>query len=460
MQTLQSLESLQPAITEMQVQPAPHQLVYQVKLITPMYGGGAIAGEPDKAMPFRTRSLRGQLRFWWRVAMMGAQAVDGAGQPVAHDAKNWRQKERDIWGGLTADSTWASKVGLHIDQIKDINTVHCDKVIAQNPKLGYALFSGKSNQREDVVGQEVIDAGAQFRLTVTVTDPALLDTVHQTIRYWATFGGIGARTSRGLGAVCVTQNLADGGTRVLCVLPATVLAENFNGGGAANAITVSVKGAIKPFVAPAVHRTATQAWAIGIGKLWQFRQAPVLARHPPGGDRIPGLSFWPKADTVRDATGGYTPPHKPLSTRKGLGRIPEADFGLPIVLKFKDGPKGASDKIGYDPAMREILPDDPEQTRMASPLFLRPVALPDGTGFFCVAILIHRAKIECRDPALPLLSSVRLAPDARAGHPATYPVQTKDWAPSLAPYLTGVAYPNATNAVEMFLNYFCARDAV
>ncbi len=38
---------------------------YQVKVITPIYGGGVKAGEPDKDMPIRASAIRGQLRYWW-----------------------------------------------------------------------------------------------------------------------------------------------------------------------------------------------------------------------------------------------------------------------------------------------------------------------------------------------------------------------------------------------------------
>ena len=40
---------------------------YTIKLITPMYGGRIVAGVVDEEMPVRVTSIRGHLRFWWRL---------------------------------------------------------------------------------------------------------------------------------------------------------------------------------------------------------------------------------------------------------------------------------------------------------------------------------------------------------------------------------------------------------
>ena len=42
-------------------------LIYDVRLITPMFGGGTAAGTPDMDMPFRTKFIKGALRHWWRL---------------------------------------------------------------------------------------------------------------------------------------------------------------------------------------------------------------------------------------------------------------------------------------------------------------------------------------------------------------------------------------------------------
>src|SRR5439155_10751241 len=61
---------------------------YSIRLITPLFGGGVEAGEPDASLPIRGTSIRGQLQFWWR-------ATRGAGF-ATRDALFHRHAE--VWG--------------------------------------------------------------------------------------------------------------------------------------------------------------------------------------------------------------------------------------------------------------------------------------------------------------------------------------------------------------------------
>lgn len=40
--------------------------IYEIELITPMFGGGVLTRENDPSFPIRPTSIRGQLQFWWR----------------------------------------------------------------------------------------------------------------------------------------------------------------------------------------------------------------------------------------------------------------------------------------------------------------------------------------------------------------------------------------------------------
>ena len=40
------------------------QREYRLRLVTPMFGGGARAGKPDEKLPIRPSSIRGHLRYW------------------------------------------------------------------------------------------------------------------------------------------------------------------------------------------------------------------------------------------------------------------------------------------------------------------------------------------------------------------------------------------------------------
>ncbi|WP_295391563.1 type III-B CRISPR module RAMP protein Cmr1 [uncultured Thiodictyon sp.] len=65
-----------------------------LEVVTPLYGGGAQMRRVDDQTPVRVPSIRGQLRFWWRVLYGGTY---GAAQALY-------RRERDLFGGLGAKS--------------------------------------------------------------------------------------------------------------------------------------------------------------------------------------------------------------------------------------------------------------------------------------------------------------------------------------------------------------------
>ena len=75
--------------------------VYQIELITPMYGGGVEAGVVDEEMPVRATSIRGQLRFWWRL-LYGLKL----------SLNDMREEEAEIFGSTRSASKVALKVGM------------------------------------------------------------------------------------------------------------------------------------------------------------------------------------------------------------------------------------------------------------------------------------------------------------------------------------------------------------
>jgi CRISPR-associated protein Cmr1 len=61
---------------------------YQISLVTPLFGGGVVAGMPDESVPIRGTSIRGQLQFWWR-------ATRGSG---FSDRQQLFTRHAEIWG--------------------------------------------------------------------------------------------------------------------------------------------------------------------------------------------------------------------------------------------------------------------------------------------------------------------------------------------------------------------------
>ncbi|MCI5144231.1 MAG: type III-B CRISPR module RAMP protein Cmr1, partial [Candidatus Electrothrix sp. AR3] len=87
---------------------------YQIELITPIFGGGIKAGEPDTKMPVRTSAIRGQLRYWWRFL-------------AKQENEDWSKKklfeeERKIWGGMAEPGKdYSSKVLIKIEAVHAIS---------------------------------------------------------------------------------------------------------------------------------------------------------------------------------------------------------------------------------------------------------------------------------------------------------------------------------------------------
>lgn len=316
-----------------------HTAVFRCRLVTPMYGGGVKAGHVDRAMPIRATAIRGQLRHWWR--FLNRFDSDGTTLP----AKTLFECERAIWGGL-GDASASSKHGA-LTKSQVMVAVAAPAVASQRlkpprdfPRAKYALFS--ADAQTALLAQDM-----EFVLTLSFPD-AVRAQIEECVRWWANFGGVGARTRRGLGAVRVKDDAG-----VALALPTSDSLRRF---GCALALLPCGDG-----------KDPVIAWETAVGKLASFRQGIPFARNVG-----PGRSRWPEPDAIRRITGKtlgnkHEPEHK-------AGQVfPRAFFGLPIIFHFKDGGVGRGD----DPQDTELLPipfgSREHETRMASPLILRPM---------------------------------------------------------------------------------------
>lgn len=337
---------------------------YQVTSITPIYGGGVVAGVVDPAMPIRATAIRGQLRFWWRLL----KKYRDPNKPLSDQALF--NAERAIWGGmLGADSTAnkddgpvASQVHVHVHTVNKNVAIRSAEEQSKDskgnplPGVKYALFSASATTNQ----HSLWNPGIKFHLslhaasnTASATDPAnglsqeQWGEVLEAVRWWANFGGIGARTRRGLGAVEVAEieplSLAEV-ERYGCSL-------HLQKSGSANAIS---------------------AWDRAVAKLYRFRQEPGYGREKGQGNR-PGRSYWPEPDSIRQLTQ-WTQGH-PIK-HAAVGRFPRAVFGLPIIFEIRGDD---------EPPKTSLLPVREGSSRMASPFIIKPIA--NGRGGYTPAVL-------------------------------------------------------------------------
>ncbi len=359
---------------------------YRCRLLTPLYGGGVTAGEIDRQMPVRATAIRGQLRFWWRLLNRRRPAFCSGGQP---DSGKLFAGERALWGGLGDRDATASQVLLRceIDSVPEPVAVRVFRPDPKNPGKSiiqwqewaspYALFPGQGKAGQSAGGtpaakviwdkdrdkdrdKDNLRWSVLWTVRAAPDDGGHAETVRQVeeaFRWWATFGGLGARTRRGLGAFAVTEAA---GTQFSYVSADEV----------ARAGLQLVLGKAQP--------DANTAWQEAIEALRAYRQGVGVGRHPPSrGHCSPaGRSCWPEADALRRLVGQHADDHPP---RHRAGNVfPRAAFGLPIIFHFKDA---------GEPADSVCLPlsGGSTRTRLASPLILRPY--PAASGRWQPAVL-------------------------------------------------------------------------
>jgi CRISPR-associated protein Cmr1 len=391
---------------------------YSCELVTPLYGGGVIAGVVDEAMPIRPSGIRGQLRSWWRLAC----------GPFDSPAAMF-QRESAIWGGIAGNGPTASRVAVRVDQVRGLK-IEAAFVYQNDPNQPgkfktmpreadwvepYAVFPARGELSKDkrevtVLPHKLALAGVEFRLGVRL-HPELTEVqraeVLTALRWWASFGGVGARTRRGLGAVQV---------KALDPVSAEEVAAN---GGCL---------VLRPC------EVAVTAWKTSIGRLRNFRQQPGLGRNPAANPPIPaGRSRWPEADLIRRQTGRNAPQHAPA--HPVTTAWPRAAFGLPIVFHFKDENQG-------EPSQQLLVPEGLD--RQASALILRPYW--DGAAWHPAALLLPGWERRLDTPV-----GIGNGPTRRA-----WPSGTSERA-HLASQIKPMA-GRGTDPLTAFLAYFVEKD--
>jgi CRISPR-associated protein Cmr1 len=390
------------------------------ELVTPLYGGGVRAGEVDARMPVRASAIRGQLRFWWRLL---AQRKYGLSPDEA------RRQEFALWGGLDKEPQ-ASEVWLRVEQVKGLDPEQWADYERDERRGGWKKIPTPRNWAKDGAAYALFPAQGKQPGSVDAQEPALLgreglrwqlgvafvwlkrdgdddtacaerrERVLEALRWWATFGGLGARTRRGLGAV-----------RIAGLTP--VSEEEVKAAGC----TLVFGGG------PTPH--AGTAWQTAVSKLRDFRQKPGYGRNPVNPTtKRPGRSRWPEADAIRRFTGRHDKKHAP--EHAAGNRFPRAVFGLPIVFHFNDTD---------DP--QDFVLEPAGHERMASPLILRPYPLADGK-WRAAALLLPREPVDTMSLQMP---------DRTTAAPGQW------WTPSAAaqvPPMQG----HGDDALTAFLNYF------
>lgn len=308
------------------------------RLVTPLYGGGVKARESDVAMPIRVAGIRGQLRFWWRLL---------AQHQFKLPEKDIRAAEFALWGGTSSDDDNGGQASLVFLRVKDVKfkdktifqadnatVMYTEYAPRQSSILNYALFPLRDTDTRLFLPD--LTWKLEWRFDKRITEQQKKQVI-DTLRWWATFGGIGARTRRGCGAF----ELIDG-TQPEILKP----------------ISVDEIQAAQCKLAMRDANSAISAWELAVKRLRDFRQGIDVGRNRHG--RFPGRSRWSEPDAIRRITKQYAPQHPP--EHQAGNQFPRGMFGMPIIFHFTGN---------GEPQDSTLQPEN--KNRMSSPVIIRPI---------------------------------------------------------------------------------------
>jgi CRISPR-associated protein Cmr1 len=374
------------------VQPQPQiHVVTEMRdysLITPLVGGGAIAGKQDEVTVIRGTEIRGLLRFWWRACYGGRYS----------SLEEMKQAEEQIWG--SANSKGASGLGfaetiqIIVEPIHKGNEVPAFREVANKkqpqPDPDIPEYAAFPLQLTDTEPAKFIYKNVRFHMTISFPKQLEHD-IRGTLWSWETFGGVGARTRRGFGALklnSITSIERIGSTEKLGTrepdLPASNhaavkswITRKFNEFEIDEKAPDGVPSLSKDMLKEQLYvtrdfRDSKDAWKLLIEKLCVFRQDKQ----------------WPDSREIKKLRDAQSPQWKQKY------QLPKAAIGLPIVFHFP--------KLGKQ-ADLTLQGAEEGHDRLASSLILRPLLCQNG----CVGLVILLENYPIHPEKLQVMKKVR-----------------------------------------------------
>lgn len=353
---------------------SPPATILRVKTITPILGGGIESFVPDNIDGVRIPSIRGALRWWWRALQSDL------------DLDKLRQQEQELFGGVgrnAEENASTSAVRLDVRVLDKSAAEPAGKHERRDGKLrplatwtggndyGYGLFplQRSNDDRRNYSGAGDMPTKEwrrrlEFELRVHLKEESLRQSFFDALTLWLVFGGYGARTRRGFGALESETHSFDKAMEILRRVPSA----HDNQRPTLAHCTVLEGPSGKP---DEVHRLLLKCFST-------FRQGSNIGRNPGRESNRPGRSRWPEADSLRKLTGKRFSQH-PINERLlKTPNAPRAEFGLPIIVQFKD----PEDKVA-----EATIASSSEGGRFASPVLMRPVRR--GNAYVPIVLILH-----------------------------------------------------------------------
>jgi CRISPR-associated protein Cmr1 len=363
--------------------------VREYQLITPLFGGGVTPGEYDPVTIIRGTEIRGQLRFWWRATRAGR----------FKDTAELKRAEDQIWGAPSRKEGQDKKEEQGVPHEETVQITV--EVSSQGKGNSLYPFTQDENGRTKFHNDKAptyaafplqtsfgsVQANVSFTLSISFPETKRPD-IEAALWAWESFGGIGARTRRGFGALrCKT--IKENGKPVQVDLPPATQ-ENVSS-WIRKKFELYVAPGSWPAHVPHLRRQPVEnrhfklvvrnnnsnvmdTWRYLIDSLKSFRQMRRVSQIPNA--KHPGRSIWPEPSAIRQITGQSHPRHRNPIPNPAANKFPRAAFGLPIIFQFKDSNKNNPNDPQRDP--RKTALELENYDRLASPLILKPLACQDG----------------------------------------------------------------------------------
>lgn len=433
--------------------PGMERRTYDIEVITPIFGGGVEAGRIDPEHPIRESSIRGHLRFWWR-ATRGAQFTD-VRELLQREGEIWGSTENPSPVEIEIKTTFdkVSPCGRYeFNQQKRRGQGGYDlywwnnQKSEDNPAFLYTLFPFQGKSKDSKEPCDPSDTIISLKFSLIIKFPTedkmsglrpiynelrekenkriskenekrhdankepldflpLIEERHDDIAHdidaavwgWINFGGVGARTRRGCGALsCIDYNppLKEGKS----LTPPDADVNSLNKWYSSCLDLFNLKPLepemtrqwptipqgffVKVPTAGDENTDSVNCWYDSLALLQKFRQGADIGRDPGRNPKKPSRSRWPEAETLRTAVyGSGTRPYgiHPPDPRmaNNIPAFPRVEFGMPIILEIRQ------EKI------KPTLQPGEESDRMASPLILRPLGYGKGDTVSCMSMIMR-----------------------------------------------------------------------
>lgn len=358
--------------------------IREYRLITPLWGGGVEPNTNDPVQKIRGTEIRGHLRYWWR-------ATRGVSSPEETLA-SMHERETKIWGSASTPSSVVVFVrmspGGKEEEFSEKNNRNQE---APSSLYSYVTFPLRNTSAP-------ISMKFKFGFTLEISYPSEFEKdVQAALWAWELFGGVGARTRRGFGALqCVK---IDGNAPVVPSLENRGFENHIKAGLERYCIGCEHKLSGLPHLSPCsafviygktvARKDPLQVWLEMINKYRGFRQQRDKPLDP--NKKHPGRSHWPEPDFIRRWLSQEMKKEWKHKPKKRVDKVPRAVFGLPIIFWFKE-------REGLEPPETRLEGTNGID-RMASPLIFKPVPVKE--GFAGLALVLEEIPFPGAEPYAP-----------------------------------------------------------